>query len=361
MAKGILKDRLLSGEVVHGLLSPNIEPDLVETFGRLGFDLYILDTEHGTAGPIEATAVVRACEGAGLAPLVRPRGLDAKLILQFLDAGMTGVMLPGVRSADDVRRLARLDLRQDERLAVRARDPVLLLLGPEKEAVRAHRRDAAEADRRIFHRLDEAPHVVGAPDAGQHDARHSRVEKLQDQLRVEAARPHEWSETRPFAGAHDGRGFDWARRAVLRVEDVEVESEAPEGLDEIRLDVRRQEAVHDLTREEPVFENAFCHVPSLGRDAPKRAVEVVRRGRALSRALREARHEDARQEIGQVRSEQRDVLRLEGHVAAHDLARIAPSDGARPREQLIEDDADRVDVAPRIELAADRLFGAHVV
>ena len=105
MAKGILKDRLLSGEVVHGLLSPNIEPDLVETLGRLGFDLYILDTEHGTAGPIEATAVVRACEGAGLAPLVRPRGLDAKLILQFLDAGMTGVMLPGVRSADDVRRL----------------------------------------------------------------------------------------------------------------------------------------------------------------------------------------------------------------------------------------------------------------
>jgi 4-hydroxy-2-oxoheptanedioate aldolase len=101
----VLKDRLLAGEVVHGLLSPNIEPDLVEAVGLLGFDLYILDTEHGRAGPPEAAAVVRACEGAGLAPLVRPRGLDAKLILQFLDAGMTGVMLPGARSADDVRRL----------------------------------------------------------------------------------------------------------------------------------------------------------------------------------------------------------------------------------------------------------------
>ena len=105
MARGILKDRLLSGEVVHGLLSPNIEPDLVQTLGLLGFDLYILDAEHGTAGPVEAAAVARACEGAGLAPLVRPRGLDAKLILQFLDAGMTGIMLPGPRSADDVRRL----------------------------------------------------------------------------------------------------------------------------------------------------------------------------------------------------------------------------------------------------------------
>ena len=101
----VLKDRLLAGEVVHGLLSPNVEPDLVETLGRLDFDLYLLDTEHGTAGPPEAAAVVRACERAGLAPLVRPRGLDAKLILQFLDAGMTGVMLPGVRSEDDVRHL----------------------------------------------------------------------------------------------------------------------------------------------------------------------------------------------------------------------------------------------------------------
>jgi 4-hydroxy-2-oxoheptanedioate aldolase len=105
MTKGILKDRLRAGEVVHGLLSPNVEPDLVETLGLLGFDLYILDTEHGTGSPAEAAAVVRACEGAGLAPLVRPRGLDPKLILQFLDAGMTGIMLPGVRSVADVRQL----------------------------------------------------------------------------------------------------------------------------------------------------------------------------------------------------------------------------------------------------------------
>jgi 4-hydroxy-2-oxoheptanedioate aldolase len=103
--KEVLKDRLRAGGIVHGLLSPNVEPDLVETLGSLGFDFYILDTEHGTAGPAEAAAAIRACEGAGLAPLVRPRSNDAKLILQFLDAGMTGVMLPGVRSEDDVRRL----------------------------------------------------------------------------------------------------------------------------------------------------------------------------------------------------------------------------------------------------------------
>jgi len=100
-----LNERLKSREAVHGLLSPDADPALVETLGLLGFDLYIFDTEHGSAGPREAEGVVRACEAVGMAPLVRPRSLDPKLILQFLDAGMAGVMLPGVRSADDVREL----------------------------------------------------------------------------------------------------------------------------------------------------------------------------------------------------------------------------------------------------------------
>jgi 4-hydroxy-2-oxoheptanedioate aldolase len=131
---GVLKDRLRSGEVVHGLLSPNVEPDLVETLGLLGFDLYILDTEHGAGSPVEAATVVRACEGAGLAPLVRPRGLDAKLILQFLDAGMTGIMLPGVRTEEDVRRLVEAVKYPPEGLrglaAMRANG---FLLGKEKQ------------------------------------------------------------------------------------------------------------------------------------------------------------------------------------------------------------------------------------
>jgi hypothetical protein len=80
--------------------------------------------------------------------------------------------------------------------------------------------------------------VAIAPDAGQHDARHSRVEELQDQLRVEAAGPHERGETCPLARAHDGRRLRGARRPVLGVEEVEIKAEVPEGFDEIRLDVR---------------------------------------------------------------------------------------------------------------------------
>jgi 4-hydroxy-2-oxoheptanedioate aldolase len=100
-----LKARLKAGEAVHGLLSPNVEATTLETLGLVGFSLYILDTEHGTAGPREAEDAARVCEVAGMTLLVRPRGLDPKLILQYLDAGAMGIMLPGVREVDDVRRL----------------------------------------------------------------------------------------------------------------------------------------------------------------------------------------------------------------------------------------------------------------
>ena len=100
-----LKARLRSGEAVHGLLSPNVEGTTLETLGLVGFSLYILDTEHGPAGPREAEDVARACEIAGMSFLVRPRSLDAKLILQYLDAGAAGIMLPGLRESDEARRL----------------------------------------------------------------------------------------------------------------------------------------------------------------------------------------------------------------------------------------------------------------
>lgn len=105
MTRPTLRQRLADGSAVFGLLSPDTDGSLVEMVGLLGFDLFILDTEHGPAGPLEAEAFVRACEVVGMAPLVRPRGLDPKLILQYLDAGMQGVMLPGVRTVEDVRQL----------------------------------------------------------------------------------------------------------------------------------------------------------------------------------------------------------------------------------------------------------------
>jgi 4-hydroxy-2-oxoheptanedioate aldolase len=98
----MVKSKLKRHEPVFGLLSPIGDPAVVELTALLGFECYMLDCEHGPLGPSQAEGFARTCEAAGITPLARVRSADPKLVLQFLDAGIMGVMLPGVRSAEDV-------------------------------------------------------------------------------------------------------------------------------------------------------------------------------------------------------------------------------------------------------------------
>lgn len=105
MRENVIKTKLKNDEPVFGVLTPIYDPSVVELIGHLGFECYMMDCEHGAGGPVQAEHLVRACETVGLTPLARVRSADPKLVLQFLDAGIMGVMLPGVLDADDVKRL----------------------------------------------------------------------------------------------------------------------------------------------------------------------------------------------------------------------------------------------------------------
>jgi 4-hydroxy-2-oxoheptanedioate aldolase len=105
MRENILKSKLKNGETIYGVLTPIYDPAIVEIVGHLGFDLYMVDCEHGAGTPIQVEHLVRACETVGLVPLARVRSTDLKLLLQFMDTGLMGVMMPGVMTADDVKRL----------------------------------------------------------------------------------------------------------------------------------------------------------------------------------------------------------------------------------------------------------------
>jgi 4-hydroxy-2-oxoheptanedioate aldolase len=98
-----VKHKLKSGKPVFGVIAPNSDPIVAEVIGHIGFDFYMIDGEHGAIGPSEALSIVRGCESAGITPLARVRSNDPKLLLQFLDAGVMGVMVPGLMNADDVR------------------------------------------------------------------------------------------------------------------------------------------------------------------------------------------------------------------------------------------------------------------
>lgn len=105
MIENAVKTKLMNGTPVYGILSPIYDPAVVEVAGRLGFDLYMMDGEHGTGGPTQAEHFVRACETVGMTPLARVRSADPKLVLQYMDAGIMGVMMPSVIGPEDVIRL----------------------------------------------------------------------------------------------------------------------------------------------------------------------------------------------------------------------------------------------------------------
>jgi len=65
----------------------------------------MLDTEHGLIDPVQAVNVIRACESTNVTPMVRIGQKDPKLVLQYLDAGMMGIMMPGLESVAEVKML----------------------------------------------------------------------------------------------------------------------------------------------------------------------------------------------------------------------------------------------------------------
>jgi 4-hydroxy-2-oxoheptanedioate aldolase len=99
------KDKVRAGLPVYGILSPTTDPVLCEYIGLAGFDFYMIDGEHGPITMSEVSNLVRGCECVDLPVWARIRSIDEKLILQYLDAGVTGVMMPGIKTAEDVERL----------------------------------------------------------------------------------------------------------------------------------------------------------------------------------------------------------------------------------------------------------------
>ena len=99
------KLKLKAGQPAYGVISTSDDPQLAELFGLAGFDYYMLDAEHGLMDAAQVVNVIRACELTHMTPLVRIGSKEPKLVLQYMDAGMMGVMMPGLETVDEVKML----------------------------------------------------------------------------------------------------------------------------------------------------------------------------------------------------------------------------------------------------------------
>lgn len=85
---------LASGKVVVGTISPFASPGLVKLAAAGGFDLFVVDGEHGNTEPGDIEALVAVSELCGMDLVVRAPGLDRSYIGRCLDAGVDGIVIP---------------------------------------------------------------------------------------------------------------------------------------------------------------------------------------------------------------------------------------------------------------------------
>jgi 2-keto-3-deoxy-L-rhamnonate aldolase RhmA len=76
--------------------------ELIELYGRLGFDWLLLDAERAPLSPQTCRELTRAAESAGLPCVVRVPEIRSSAIASFLEAGASGILAAHVESAEDV-------------------------------------------------------------------------------------------------------------------------------------------------------------------------------------------------------------------------------------------------------------------
>lgn len=93
-----LRDQLADGPPLLGtfLIVPRIE--IIELLALAGFDVVVLDCEHGPFGIEALPSLLAAAKAAGMWSIVRVPELRQQAIGAALDAGADGVLVPHVRS-----------------------------------------------------------------------------------------------------------------------------------------------------------------------------------------------------------------------------------------------------------------------
>lgn len=99
--------RLRAGELLAATWVKTPHMHVVEVLALSPLDLLVLDAEHAPFGRQELDACILAARAGGKPVLVRPASAAHEHLLQALDGGADGVIVPHVRSAAEARDVVR--------------------------------------------------------------------------------------------------------------------------------------------------------------------------------------------------------------------------------------------------------------
>src|SRR5690242_1266624 len=101
--RNAMKERLRDGGLAAGSwIQLTRSPAIARVMAASGLDFAFIDTEHSSLGWETVGDLCEMARAAGIAPIVRPYALDARLANRFLDIGAMGLMFHDVTSREEV-------------------------------------------------------------------------------------------------------------------------------------------------------------------------------------------------------------------------------------------------------------------
>ena len=95
------REKLRAGELLAGTWIKTPHPHVVEVLSYSSLDCLVLDAEHAPFDRAALDLCILAARAGGKTVLVRPQSASHEQILNALDCGADGVILPHIRSAAD--------------------------------------------------------------------------------------------------------------------------------------------------------------------------------------------------------------------------------------------------------------------
>lgn len=103
-----LKQRIQSGEAVHGSWVNLGSTVSAEIIGNAGFDWVLIDLEHGVGNDAVMYQQLQVLESTQATPLVRIDELSRPKAQRILDAGAAGIMFPRIDTLDEAQLAASM-------------------------------------------------------------------------------------------------------------------------------------------------------------------------------------------------------------------------------------------------------------
>lgn len=105
MIRNELKEKLKNNQCVYGVFANSLSEELAEILVLAGFDFVMIDSEHSCSDAYINRRLLMAGESRGGNMCIRIPDTHTRSILQNLDIGAQGILVPQVNSVEEARRI----------------------------------------------------------------------------------------------------------------------------------------------------------------------------------------------------------------------------------------------------------------